>query len=171
MSRSRLAMKNESRIGNIKRYCDMLIGDLDTIHSLYSEYREELYQALYIVRYEDLASRPLWYLHDIYNFLGVQPDGNVIKWASDLHNKNLAGTANNITKPEILYATSTQRNYPKQAAFAWRQTIGEELLKNIQNVCHDFFKKFGYTIYHSPRDRLTSKHDPMLEIGDLISGV
>ena len=170
VSRSRLAMKNQSRIDNIKSYCDMLIEDLDTIHSLYSVYREEIYQALYVVRYEDLASRPLWYLYDIYKFLGVEPDANVINWAKDLYEKNLVGTKENILKPKIGYVTSTQREYPKQTAFSWRQRISEKLLNNVQTVCSGFFRKFGYTIYHSSKDRLTSKQEPIVGIGDLISG-
>ena len=168
-SRRRIILGTDNRTDDIKRYCDIVLNDLDTIRDLYRRYNQDLLKALYVVRYEDIATRPLWYLYDIYKFLGVDPTDDVIDWAQDLQERNREGKGSPRRRFKARDIISTVREDPADTAFAWRKKIIHKDLIAIQRVCRRFFDEFGYNIFKTRTERSSSTVPAMFEIADLFS--
>ena len=163
MSRSVSHIRDGSHIEDIKQYCDDHLNDADTIRNLYARYQHAITKVLYVVRYEDLAMRPSWYIRDMYAFLGVVPDQHILKWVKGIEDKHLAARMKNLNKlPEMTHHAPgknitgqmtgsyvTGNELPEIKAFGWMKKLNRTLLIDIQRVCGRFFTEYGYNIFRS----------------------
>lgn len=137
------------------KYCDRRLSDLMYVKHTFARYNVNHSDVIYYLRYEELATNPIRTMVDVYTFLGIEPDDNVIGWAVDVAEKNLNVTAdikNGGMRREGRY--STLRSDPAYTAQAWRQIIPWDALEYIQDHCADFLYVFGYTLFNNEQDLL-----------------
>ena len=162
---SRGRIKNGNR-KPIHKECQTLLNDLQYIRKLYRIYGANIKKSVYFLRYENLASRPMRTIVQVFKFLGVKPDKYVKTWAEDLHRRNTVGKGVrssdtfNITEFLITYQR-TKREYPEKTANAWRIHINMPTNLMIQDGCRDMMEEFGYRIFNT-HDQLRNTTVPSL---------
>ena len=112
-------------------YCNNMLRDLDYIRTKTSDLR-----SYHIIRYEDLAVDPVKGVHDLYEYIGIPPDDNLLQWAEDVDK----GQKHAKETP-----LSTERNNATVAAQRWRKHLNIKLVLQIQEACAKFMDIFGYT--------------------------
>ena len=147
---SRFVLKNVKY--DMKQYCDSRVADLFYARREYKLAHIQFINNYYIIRYEDLALNPLEEMYRLYEFLELQPDQNVTRWASDQQKKSIFGRRLHYTGKIRKYSFGTKRSNPAFTAQAWRQTLSWNENKDIQNYCSEFLDIFGYSIFHNKTD-------------------
>ena len=140
------------RADNIRSYCTSLVDDVYHIKRLYKKYGNDVYKSIFYARYEDMTSRPIRYLFDLYHFLGLKPDRNVLRWVEGLQ-RHIVGNLNKASVEFTLRrSTSTHRENPAHTAHAWRDSMDNVWLKRVQRICGGFMKEFRYISFDSIAD-------------------
>ncbi|XP_077980637.1 carbohydrate sulfotransferase 1-like [Glandiceps talaboti] len=85
-----------------------------------------------LVRYEDLASRPLQSAREIYDFVGLHLPENVVNWVNDHTQERQGGDL------------STTRNSTERIS-AWKTEMTFEDAKDVQEKCSEAMQMLGYT--------------------------
>ena len=147
---SRFVLKNVKH--DMKQYCDSRVADLFYARREYKLEHKQFINNYHIIRYEDLASNPLEEMYRLYEFLELQPDENVTRWASDQQKISIFGDRLHYTNKSLRYTFGTTRSNPAFTAQAWRQTLSWNENKDIQNYCAEFLDIFGYSIFHNKTD-------------------
>ena len=159
------------RTDNIRGYCNNISDDLDHLRRLYKKYGDDVQKSIFYVRYEDMTSRPISYLYELYNFLGIKPDENVLKWAEDIQKQNVIG---GLTKSQIdsiqQGQISTHRDNPTYTAHAWRENMESEWLGRVQEICGRFMKDFHYVPFATVMDMKNFNLTSLYPLGDVIKG-
>ncbi|XP_006814671.1 carbohydrate sulfotransferase 1-like [Saccoglossus kowalevskii] len=107
--------------------CKDLQHNLDLITTL----PQWLKGKYFLVRYEDLALRPLEATRDIYNFSGMPMDEDVEKWVYENTQTEQGGDL------------STTRNSTERVT-AWRNELSFSVIADIQNKCKEPMEMLGY---------------------------
>ncbi|XP_072029898.1 carbohydrate sulfotransferase 1-like [Amphiura filiformis] len=84
-----------------------------------------------LVRYEDLADRPLRIASDIYKFLGIQMSVSVKHWIKQNTDHN---AGNSFSRTRNSHSTSVK----------WRTALNMNEVDNIQSTCHNVMRLLGY---------------------------
>ena len=144
--------KIKGRKLNMKQYCDSRVADLFYAGKEYKLEHKQFMNNYYIIRYEDLALNPREEMYKLYEFLELQPDENVTRWASDQQKKSKVGRRLRNTDRSEEYTYGTTRSNPAFTAQSWRQTLSWIENKDIQNYCSEFLNIFGYRVFHNRTD-------------------
>ncbi|XP_064169083.1 carbohydrate sulfotransferase 1-like [Anguilla rostrata] len=88
-----------------------------------------------LVRYEDLARNPLRKTKEIYEFLGMSMDQNVVKWIQT----NTRGSKELSAKHKYGTVRDSAAN-----AESWRLKLSFEMVDYTQNVCQQVLRQLGY---------------------------
>ncbi|MEE6499272.1 hypothetical protein FKM82_003379 [Ascaphus truei] len=95
-----------------------------------------------LLRYEDLARNPMKKMEEIYDFLGVQLDGNVERWIQN----NTRGD-----QSSAKHKYGTVRN-SAAIAESWRLTLSYEIVEFTQNACRQVLTQLGYKTVGSSQE-------------------
>ncbi|KAI5098465.1 carbohydrate sulfotransferase 1 isoform X1 [Silurus meridionalis] len=93
-----------------------------------------------LVRYEDLARNPLQKTKDIYDYLGLSMDKNVIDWIQ----ANTRGSNELLTKHKYGTVRDSAAN-----AESWRLKLSFEMVDYTQSVCQKVLHRLGYKSVNS----------------------
>ena len=100
-----------------------------------------------LLRHEDVASDAMRYLEKIYQFIGHEPDKEVVEWL-----KNATAASNkrkfDLNTSRDLDAFSTKRN-SKEVNSEWRKKISFEGLQIMQKACEKSMRFYGYNFFDS----------------------
>ena len=107
------------------------------------------------VRYEDLSILPSNVTKDILQFLNLPMTAKVSEFI-DTHTK-----VKENKKKVKAYGTIRDS---EATAFAWRDKLGFDDIKNIQETCSKAMEKLGYVIYNNKED---IKKSPIVKYDDL----
>ncbi|KAJ8248908.1 hypothetical protein GJAV_G00229080 [Gymnothorax javanicus] len=88
-----------------------------------------------LVRYEDLARNPLQKTKEIYEFLGMSLDKNVVKWIQI----NTRGRKELSAKHKFGTVRDSAAN-----AESWRLKLSFEMVEYTQNICRQVLHQLGY---------------------------
>ncbi|KAG5839879.1 hypothetical protein ANANG_G00209800 [Anguilla anguilla] len=88
-----------------------------------------------LVRYEDLARNPLRKTKEIYEFLGMSMDQNVVRWIQT----NTRGSKELSAKHKYGTVRDSAAN-----AESWRLKLSFEMVDYTQNVCQQVLRQLGY---------------------------
>uniref|UniRef100_A0A8C2K6A9 Sulfotransferase n=1 Tax=Cyprinus carpio TaxID=7962 RepID=A0A8C2K6A9_CYPCA len=97
-----------------------------------------------LVRYEDLARNPLQKSKEVYEFLGLSMEKNVVDW---IHNN----TKGNYIESAV-HKYGTLRDSAANAE-SWRLNLSYEMVNYTQTVCKHILDKLGYKAVNSPEDQ------------------
>ncbi|XP_058622391.1 carbohydrate sulfotransferase 1 [Onychostoma macrolepis] len=95
-----------------------------------------------LVRYEDLARNPLQKTKEVYEFLGLSMEKNVMDW---IHNNTKGNNKSAANK----YGTSRDS---AANAESWRLNLSYEMVNYTQSVCKHILDKLGYKAVNSPEE-------------------
>ena len=144
---SRLGL--ESQGGKIEEYCQQAVDDISYIRHQMSLDERLLRHLYHIVRYEDMARETRHEMDELYKFLGMPPDPNLLDWV-DMVEKN-AGT-NSSENANKGYEFGTNRLDPAYTAVAWRKSISFQTVGAVQSSCREFMELAGYLPFTSTND-------------------
>ncbi|XP_016296532.1 carbohydrate sulfotransferase 1-like [Sinocyclocheilus anshuiensis] len=96
-----------------------------------------------LVRYEDLARNPLQKSKEVYKFLGLSMERNVVDW---IHN-NTEGNNNE----SAVHKYGTLRDSAANAE-SWRLNLSNDMVNYTQTVCKHILDELGYKAVNSPED-------------------
>ncbi|KAJ8248909.1 hypothetical protein GJAV_G00229090 [Gymnothorax javanicus] len=96
-----------------------------------------------LVRYEDLARNPLQKTKEIYEFLGMSLDKNVINWIQ-YNTREGNGPAS-----QNFYSTTRDS---KATAESWRLKLSFEMATYSQNICSQVLHQLGYKAVKSSEE-------------------
>lgn len=136
-----------SGIENVCRSTNLILEDI--------EKDRWLKKHTLVIRYEDIAINPLQSAQRIMEHTGLDLSEKVTDW---IHQNTNVEVTNN-TKIDLKYRYSTKRD-SKQAAFSWRNTIREENVESLEELCSEEMKKLGYV----PFSKLSNESDPILPL-------
>lgn len=98
-----------------------------------------------MVRFEDMVRDPLWYVNEIYKFVGLEMTEQLGEWIYKVtHGK---GTG---TKKEAFDITSRDA---KDVSQAWRTTLPFNKVKRIQDVCKGAMSLLGYRTVNNEKEQ------------------
>ncbi|XP_062374424.1 carbohydrate sulfotransferase 1-like [Sardina pilchardus] len=106
-----------------------------------------------LVRYEDLALNPLQRTKEIYDFLGLAMDKNVVDWIQ----KNTRGSSQWFSRGKY----STMRNSAANAE-SWRYKLPYDIVKYTQTACQQILQELGYKTVIS-LEELTDRSVSLIE--------
>ncbi|KAJ8252021.1 hypothetical protein COCON_G00213330 [Conger conger] len=96
-----------------------------------------------LVRYEDVARNPLQKTKDIFEFLGMSLDQNVVKWIK----RNTRGSKELSAKHKYGTVRDSAAN-----AESWRLKLSFEIVDYTQNVCQQVLHQLGYKAVNSSEE-------------------
>ncbi|KAJ8344211.1 hypothetical protein SKAU_G00315400 [Synaphobranchus kaupii] len=96
-----------------------------------------------LVRYEDLARNPLQKTKEIYEFMGMSLDQNVVKWIQT----NTRGVRELSAKHKYGTVRDSAAN-----AESWRLKLSFEMVDYTQNVCQQVLHQLGYKAVKSSEE-------------------
>ncbi|MBN3282920.1 CHST1 sulfotransferase, partial [Polyodon spathula] len=96
-----------------------------------------------VVRYEDLARNPLKKTKEIYEYVGMSMDSNVVQWIQT----NTRG--NNELSAKHKYGTVRDS---AANAESWRLKLSFDMVDYTQTVCQQILNQLGYRIVESPEE-------------------
>ena len=109
-----------------KLECNMLLKEYQDILQLQQYYPKRIL----VLRYEDLAEKPLEWTRKIYKFLNISPPQSVFD--------SIKESMSSFQPFDIKFSTS--RSDGKEAAWSWKKKIKQSDRKVIETMCKDFFK-------------------------------
>ena len=121
-------------MNNARMICDDYRDNIKFLkHVLNSSFCSVLHHSLRMVRYEDVARKPIQYMDKVYSFLGLPPSKMVEKWINSLpkadkHQKDLFSTDRNS-------ASTVER---------WRKYLPYSAVRSIETVCWEVMQELGY---------------------------
>ena len=91
---------------------------------------------------------------DLLDFLGLPFTQELSSYIDTHTNKDQVKTVRNkwthrVEKKKSPYSTSRNST---ATAFAWRQKLSFDKIRNIQSSCKEPMQRLGYTLYHSLKD-------------------
>ncbi|XP_056595991.1 carbohydrate sulfotransferase 1 [Triplophysa dalaica] len=96
-----------------------------------------------LLRYEDVARNPLQKIKEVYEFLGLSMEKNVVDW---IHN-NTRG--NNDASAKHKYGTLRDS---AANAESWRLKLSHDIVDYTQTVCQHILDELGYKAVSSPEE-------------------
>ncbi|XP_057186185.1 carbohydrate sulfotransferase 1 isoform X2 [Triplophysa rosa] len=96
-----------------------------------------------LLRYEDVARNPLQKIKEVYEFLGLSMEKNVVAW---IHN-NTRG--NNDASAKHKYGTLRDS---AANAESWRLKLSHDIVDYTQTVCQHILDELGYKAVSSPEE-------------------
>ncbi|CAH1773183.1 unnamed protein product [Owenia fusiformis] len=114
-----------------KALCDKMEMDYISYNSLTSEEQKRTLQ----LKYEDLILEPTDTLHKLYDFIERDLPDETLTWLKE--RMNCKGHEN---------AYSTCRSNARMTAFAWRTKLGNNVIKEINDVCGSLLTLLNYPI-------------------------
>jgi len=124
--------------------------DLDFISELYQREPELVLNGYHMVRYEDLARRPVVAAKRIYEFLEREPDEQLKKWVAGISGgariQNSHHAARKTAGSEVNLVTFLMA---KDAAASdvhreWMSGLDAEAVRMVQEDCEDVMYSLGY---------------------------
>ena len=134
-------------------YCNGVVIDILHMRRRYHFQPRQVDRTYFLLRYEDLASRPNQTVEEIYNFLGIKPDTSLRHWLSSL--SSLAPQTR-----EMPYGT--KRKNSAQTSSSWRQKLSFKEVKLVQRACRTMMEVMGYRILSSQQELLDTALDTLL---------
>ena len=138
----------------VEQDCNGFVNNLKYVRSLYKSHKELVKRSVYFLRYEDLATKPMQTMENIFRFLNVTPDDHVRLWAKNLQKTNEIGETRDVNltvNVDHFRATmmSTEREFPAKTSYTWRFNLRQNEINRVQKICGEMLKEFGYTIFNS----------------------
>ncbi|KAJ8337001.1 hypothetical protein SKAU_G00382210 [Synaphobranchus kaupii] len=96
-----------------------------------------------LVRYEDLARNPLQKTKEIYDYLGMSMDKNVVQWIQT----NTRGSNELSAKHKYGTVRDSAAN-----AESWRLKLSYDMVDYTQTVCQQILHQLGYKAVSSPEE-------------------
>ncbi|MGH0170038.1 UNVERIFIED_CONTAM: hypothetical protein FKN15_064376 [Acipenser sinensis] len=96
-----------------------------------------------VVRYEDLARNPLKKTKEIFEYLGMSLDSNVVEWIQT----NTRGTNESSAKHKYGTVRDSAAN-----AESWRLKLSYDMVDYTQTVCRQILNQLGYRMVESPEE-------------------
>lgn len=137
MSRVRVEPKSypKERLVFIARsFCSTVGNDL----SAYTVFHRKYPRKTKLVRYEDMANRPLDYLEKLYSFASLTP-------SSSEHDAFWQMTSSNATVTEMAY--STTRSNSSFTALSWRLQNDTHTVQSTQQQCVETMARLGFRLF------------------------
>lgn len=102
-----------------------------------------------LVRYEDMAKKPLQKTKEIFDFLGLSVDKNVEDWIR----ANTQGS----NEPSAKHKFGTVRDSAANAE-SWRLSLSYDMVEYTQTVCHKVLQQLGYKAARSEGELKNMSH-------------
>lgn len=93
-------------------------------------------KSFFMVRSEDIAYKPLYFLHKIYHNLQITLPDNVVEWVTKATSKDI---------PNVLYHPYTTQRNSRGTAEAWRKYLPLNIAQEIDKVCMNALNLLGYS--------------------------
>lgn len=124
------SLKHGGKFECTDKYCTRVENDISELSALVRHYPYRLKTVLY----EDVASSPIETSKEVYDFIGTSFSAHAQEY---IYNITLAGNPDNCI-------ICTTRSNSSDHIFAWKKTINEDLLNNVEKRCSYVLRYYNY---------------------------
>ena len=132
-------------------YCSGVLKDLAYMRGRYRIRPGHVNRTHFLLRYEDLASKPNQTVQEIYKFLGIKPDDTLRRWTSSLSPQFPINRF--LRKAPVKEAPfSTKRKDSAKTSSGWRRKLSFQEVNLVQGACQAMMEVMGYRILSSQKE-------------------
>ena len=147
---SRLEANGTYDIQRMNLYCKTRLADLIYVRKQYEKANVNFTNNYYLLRYEDLALRPLQQMEKLYEFVDIIPDEWVLNWISKQQNRTMTKISTSRNDQSVTeHIFGTDRENPTFTAQSWRLQIQWPDVEFIQNACAPLLHLLRYKVFQN----------------------